>query len=312
MDVILHIGAHLCATTTFQDYLWCNATRLRSDGMQAWGPRRTRHGLFAGVLPGAGAPPRAEAVRRAVGRVRLNLSQSAEAGTARLIISDPAIMGSMRANLRLGDLYCGVGERLARLMQAFEGYHVTVALNIRGLDAYWAAGLSQAVTRGAGLPAPAALERLARNRRGWRDVIEEVACAAPGADLLVLPHETFGGRPEVQLEAITGSRAPRTHARGWLNATPRLAELRAWLPSAEAAQLPPGNDRWQPFSEAQAGALRETYADDLMWIVGGAGGLARLAEDPDKKQTAGPIPSQTVVTRGRRDDEEDRRLAGAG
>lgn len=311
MDVILHIGAHLCATTSFQDYLWCNGTRLRADGLQVWGPRRTRHGLFAGLLPGPEAPPRAEAVRRAAGRVRLNLAQAAETGTARLIVSDAAIMGSARANLHLADLYCGLGERLARLAQAFDCHALTVVLNIRALDAYWAAALSQAITRGAGLPGAGALARLAQGRRSWRDVIEEIACAVPEAELLVLPYETFGGRPEAQLEAITGARAPRTHARGWLNATPRLAELRAWLPPAEAAQLPPGNDRWQPFSDAQAAALRETYADDLMWITGGAGGLARLVDDPDRRE-AGPVPSQTVVTRGRRDDEEDRRLAGAG
>ncbi|MDK3018105.1 hypothetical protein [Pseudodonghicola flavimaris] len=312
MDVILHIGAHLCATTSFQDYLWCNAERLQRQGTEVWGPRRTRHALFFGLLPGAGAPPNAAAVRRAVGRIRMNLTHCAEAGGTRLIVSDPAMMGSVRANLRMADLYCGLGERLSRLAQAFEGYHVTLALNIRALDAYWAAALAQSITRGAALPAPTALKRLAANPRGWRDVIEEVACAMPEAELLILPFETFGGRPEAQLQALTELEPPRTHARGWLNATPRLAELRAWLPPEQAAELPGGNDRWRPFAEAEAAQLREIYADDLMWIHGGAGGLARLADDPDKKRAVGLTPSSLVATRGRRDDEEDRRLAGAG
>jgi len=312
MDVVLHLGAHLCATTTFQDYMWCNSTRFKRDALQVWGPRRTRAGMFWGVLPGADGRPSADAVHRGVGRIRMNLAQCEAAGTTRLIVSDAAIMGSLRANLRMGDLYCGLGERLARLAPAFDGYKIALALNIRALDAYWAAALSQAITRGAGLPSAAMLARLAANRRGWRDVIEEVACALPGADLIVLPYETFGGRPEAQLEALTGEPAPRTHARGWLNATPRMAELRAWLPPAEAALLPPGNERWQPFSASQAAALREVYADDLMWITGGAGGLARLAEDPDRKRASGLPPSSLELTRGRRDDEEIGRLAGAG
>lgn len=312
MDVILHIGAHLCATTSFQDYMWCNSTRLKRDGIQVWGPRRTRNGLFWGVLPAFSGRSRAEAVQRGIGRIRMNLQQCEEAGVDRLIVSDAAIMGSLRANLRMGELYCGLGERLARLSQAFEGYSLTLALNVRALDAYWSSALSQAVTRGAGLPTEGALTRLADNRRGWRDVIEEISCAIPGADLVVLPYEVFGGRPEAQLEVLTGLPAPRTHARGWLNATPRLAELRAWLPADEAQALPKGNDIWHPFSQAQAGRLREVYADDMMWMVGGAGGMARLAEDRDRMRATGENSASQGLTRGRRDDEEIGRLAGAG
>jgi len=312
MDVVLHIGAHLCATTSFQDYLHRNRVRLTAAGCAVWGPRRGWSGMRAGLLPEAGSAPRSEAAREAEQRIRANLAGCAAAGVRHLIVSDPEMMGAPRVNLRLGGLYCGLGERVARMARAFDGHPIRLAMNIRSFDSYWAAAMAQAVTRGAGLPGAGMLARLAEGRRSWRDVIEEVAGALPGVELLVLPYETFGGRPEAQLEAITGIRTPRTHARGWLNATPRLPELRAWLPPAEAALLPPGNGRWQPFTRDQAAALRETYADDLMWIVGGAGGLARLAEDPDRKQTAGATPPQMVVIRGRRDDEEDRRLAGAG
>lgn len=312
MDVILHIGAHLCATTTFQDYLRRNRADLSAA---VWDPRRTRHGLFAGLLPDAASAPKGAATRRAVGRIRLNLARCAEAGTPRLIVSDPAMMGTLRANLRMGTLYCGLGERMARLGQAFEGYPVKVALNIRALDTYWAAALAQAITGGHGLPAPQRLVRLAETPRSWRDVIEELACALPGAELRVLPFEVFGGRPEAQLAAIVPGPVPTGHARGWLNATPRLPELRAWL-GPEAAALPAGGNRWQPFTEAQGAALREIYADDMMWLAGGAGGLARLADDPDKTDTqrtwAGAAPPQQDLTRGRRDEQEDGGLAGTG
>lgn len=311
MDIILHIGAHLCATSTFHDYLHRNRARLEAAGCDVWGPRRTRHGLFAGLLPEDGlSAPRPEAARRALGRIRLNLARSAEAGVRRLIVSDPGMMGSLRANLRLGGLYCGLGERLARLAQAFEGYPTRVVVNLRAPDSYWAAALAWGIVRGHGMPGAAMLTRLSEAGRSWRDVLEEVACALPDVPLQVLPFETFGGRPEAQLAAITPGPAPVQYARDWLNATPRLPELRAWL-GRQGAALPAGTGRWQPFSPAQGAALRESYADDMMWLAGGGGGYARLADDPDKIPV-GQTPPQPDLTRGRRDEQEDRRLAGAG
>lgn len=312
MDVILHIGAHRCATTTFQNYLRQNTAWLRRDDTGFWGPRRTRGGLFQGLMPAAaelltGHDPQ----RRAVGRVRMNLERCTEAGVRRLIVSDENMMGTMQENLRMAELYCGVGERMARYAQAFEGYVSDIMLNVRALDSFWASLMGYGVTRGRGVPGAAALDRLVRGPRSWRHVIEDVACAFPGTRIRVLPFETFGGRPETQLEVMTGRPAPKTHARGWLNATPRLPKLRAWLGREGAGSLPEGSGRWHPFTPSQATALREIYADDLMWLAAGADGLATLVEDPDKNR-AGLNPPPTELTRGSDDDDEDRRMAGAG
>ena len=76
-----------------------------------------------------------------------------------------------------------------------------------------------------------------------------------------------------------------------------------------ALTLPPGDGRWAPFDPCQTAALRETYADDMMWLAGGADGLARLLKDPDKK-AAGLNPTATDLTRGRRDDIQESRMAG--
>lgn len=309
MDVVLHIGAHLCATSTFQDYLSRNHAALSAAGCAVWGPRRTRSALFAGLLAG-GAPPPSGAVERAIGRIGLTLARQSGEGTRHLIVTDPDIMGTVRANLRLGRLYCGVGERIARLARAFDGYPLRVVLNIRVLDAYWASALAQGITRGLGLPAGQGLAHLAQGRSGWREVVEAVACAMPGAQVTVLPFESFGGSPEAQLQQMVPFSVPAQHTRCRINATPRLPELRAWL-GREAVALPEGSGRWQPFSEAQGEALREAYSDDIMWLAGGANGLARLARDPDKTQ-AGTAPPQSDLTRGRRDEQQDRRLAGTG
>lgn len=310
MEIILHIGAHRCATTSFQHYLRSSADRLARDGIGFWGPRRTRTGLFRGVIPGPGVAPRRDPARRAAGRIALSLGRSRAAGVEQLIVSDENIIGSVRENLRLGELYSGIGERVARYVHAFGGRIGAVALTIRSPEWYWASALGYAMTRGRAVPGPLTVHRLATSPRSWRDVVPDVACAAPGARVIVLPFETFARRPDAQLRVLTERRAPSEHARAWLNATPRLPELRALVAETGAGALPTGTGRWQPFDAAQCAALRETYADDMMWLAGGADGLAQLARDPDKPE-AGLHPPKTDLTRGRH-DEQDRRLAGAG
>lgn len=310
MRVILHIGAHRCATTTFQHYLRQNADRLATQGIGYWGPRRTRKGLFSGLNPGPGAATGRDLQRRAMGRVRMACAQSAEQGLQQLLVSDENIMGSVRANLRIGALYSGVGERVARIAQAFDGCLAGIVVGIRSQDRYWASALGYGVTRGHGVPGQAALDRLATAPRSWRDVITDVACGAGDVPVRVLPFETFAGRPDAQLSVLCGLDAPRTHARVWLNATPRLDDLRAMTDERGRRLLPTGDGRWRPFEGAQAAALRETYADDIMWLTAGADGLARLVLDPDTMRADQTRPAD-AMTRGRHHDSQDRQMARA-
>jgi hypothetical protein len=317
MDVILHIGAHRCATTSFQNYLRRNSDRLADQGVGFWGPWRTRSGLFRGILPGpliaTGRDPRC----RGIGRVKLQLAHSAGLGVRTLLVSDENMPGTMRDNLRVGELYSGVGERLARYGEAFDGRIRHVVLNVRSQDSYWASVLGYGLARGRALPGPALLKRLAVGTRSWRDMLTDVACALPDAKLWVLPFETFAGRPEAQLTAITRIKAPSAHAREWLNATPRLPQLRTRIDDLNQDwTLPEGDGRWQPFSARQIGEMRESYADDLMWLAGGGDGFARLMPDADKqikpdRIQAGTNPPMTDMTRGRTHDHQERRVAHA-
>jgi hypothetical protein len=317
MDVIVHIGAHRCATTSFQNYLRLNSDRLSEQGVGFWGPYRTRAGLFRGILPGPYVATGRDLHRRAIGRVQMHLARSAGLGLRTLLVSDENMAGTMRENLRMGELYCGIGERLARYGGAFDGRIRHVVLNIRSLDTYWASALGFGLTRGRGLPSRAQLHRLANSPRCWRDVITDVACALPNATIWALPFEVFAGRPEAQLAAIARISPPKNHARDWLNPTPRLPRLRALAADlGENWPLPEGDGRWQPFAPPQAAMLREAYADDLMWLTGGADGLARLMPDPDKTSDSGKIqaglnPPRPDMTRGRHDDQQERRVARA-
>lgn len=309
MDVILHIGAHRCATTSFQNYLRHNAERLAVQGVGFWGPHRTRGGLLRGVIPRPGPAIWRHPQRRAAGRVRLALDRCERRGVRTLMVSDENVLGSMRDNRMAADLYPAAGERVARHAAAFGDRLSAVVLNVRALDHYWASVLGYGVARGFGLPGARRLEAIAAGSRGWRDVVTDVACAAPGAEILVLPFERFAGRPEAQLRVMADCDAPASHARERVNATPRLPRLRELLPASEAACLPDGDGRWMPFSTRQVADLKERYADDLLWLASGAGGLAQLVEDDT--DTAGKNP-RAQMTRGRQDDQDQGRLAGAG
>lgn len=286
MDVILHIGAHRTGTTTFQTYMRDNAVGLAARNIGFWGPRRTRCGLFSGILPGARAANGRNLEQRAVGRIKMHCAQTENAGIRHLVISDENMIGSVRSNLRSGALYPGAGERLARYGQAFQDLKVKVFMSIRAQDRYWASALGYGITRGRPVPDAQGLDVLACTRRSWRDLIGDVACALPNAQITVLPFESFGAQPDAQLALMTNGSAPRTCARGWYNATPHLPELRAILEQRGEDSHPlAGSGRWQPFNRAQVVTMREAYLDDLFWLHAGADGLATIIEETGADRT---------------------------
>ncbi len=314
MDVILHLGAHRTASTSFQAYLRDNAAPLSAQGVAHWGPKRTRSGLFAGVWPGDPTAPGPRAADRAAGRIALALQSQAAQGTAALIVSDENILGLPREGVRARTLYPAAGERVARLAAAFRGRINRAVLSIRCPDAYWASLIAMTAARGRPLPGPHRVAALADSPRSWRDVITDVACALPGVPLLILPHEVFGATPERRLAAMLPGPVtpPMTHARNRLNAAPRLPQMRAALAQAgrDTGHLPQGDGPFTPFTRAQAARLQETYADDLFWLTAGADGLATLitGKPPGAE---GKTPARGQTERGQAHDHQGR-VAQAG
>lgn len=311
MEIILHLGAHRTATTSFQHYMRANAVTLAARGVGYWGPDVTRDGILTGVIPVPGGESARRQMDRARGRIALRLAQARKAGLRRIVVSDENMIGAARRNLRQGRLYDSAGERMARFAHAFDGRISRVAVSIRGQDAWWSSALAYGVARGHRLPEAGNLDRLVTVNRHWREVIRDIACALPGVDLLVLPHEPHAARPEERLRHMTGlDETPRRAARVWLGRAPDLSALR-WAVAArggDAALLPEGEGRWQPFDRYQKQALQEAYADDLFWLSAGADGLARLIEETGSNE-AGLQPPDDRTTRGQENGIEERRLA---
>lgn len=311
MEIILHLGAHRTASTSFQHYMRANAGVLRAQGLGYWGTEVTRDGVLSGIIPVAGAGRAQDQMARARGRIALRLEAARTAGISRILVSDENMIGATRRNLRSGQLYPGIGERMARFAHAFDGRITRVALSIRGQDSWWASSLAFGVARGHGVPGMDDLDRLVTVNRHWRDVIGDLSCALPGVDLLVLTHEEHASRPEGRLRAMTGlAELPLKAARLWLNRAPDLAHLRRAVLArgGNLAALPEGEGRWQPFEPAQRLALQEAYADDLFWLAAGADGLARRSKETGPDEAGTHLPSGQTA-RGHSNGDEKRRLA---
>lgn len=301
MDIILHVGAHRTGTTSFQHYLRANRARLLVDRTAIWEPERLRRGVFDGLFATERKLNRRNLQRRALGRVRLHATQALHAGADRLVISEENMIGAPRACLRAGTLYPEVGERLSRLGAALEGRVRRVVLTLRAQDQWWGSVAAYGVGRGHAIPDLDQRSAIAASGRTWRDVITDMACALPRAEIVVVPFDNCVGRADTLLEIATSRPAPREAANVWLNRSPDMAALKQHLAEAGFPGDDKGQGRWQPFTPAQVSALREAYADDIMWLTAGADGLARLTEETTRDRAGPSLPDGEVI-KGHRDD----------
>lgn len=247
MEVILHCGAHRCASTSFQTYLRSNAQLLENQGLVYWGPEETRtNGLnrLDDVTPVDHAGLHRE------------LDKCQRDGAEQVLISQENFVGSMKRNIGSAMLYPSAGERGQWLAGLFEGRVTRIALNIRALDRYWASVAAYMFKRGNVHIPPERWTRIAESRRSWRAVITDLGRSFSNIPLLILPFEEFAGQQQAQLEALTGRPAPGFHDGLALNGAPEPA----------------------PFglNAKQATKLWIDYTDDLDWLASGADGLAQL------------------------------------
>ncbi|UWQ20654.1 hypothetical protein [Jannaschia sp. W003] len=275
MELILHLGAHRTATSSLQRLLDLNEAALAAAGVAAWTPRLTRSGVMAGLMgdPGRRDARRDLAAFRSAGRVSLRQEALAARGVRRLVISDENMLGGLRENRALAKLYPTAAARLERVTAAL-GAPARVHLAIRAPDAWWTSAFVHLMLRGHRPPDADTLAAAVRARRGWRQVVEDVAAAFPGAALSVWSYEDWGARPGETFEHVTGV-APARAGVPVVNGSPTAAALQQRLgEEGHAASLPALAGAYAPFTPDQRAELRARHADDLAWLADGADGLA--------------------------------------
>lgn len=304
MDVILHLGAHRTATRSLQAYLRRHSAVLTDHGTALWPGNRPDH-----ESPALGQTERTE-VETLVGRLRQPLNKAQARGIEHLIVSEPDLIGTVADNIAKGALYPEAGARIARIARDVGVRVASVLFCPRSHDLYWCSALASGVHAGAPVPDRAKLRNIAMARRGWRDVIADVAEALPDAEFRLLPFEDYAGMPSTLARQGLGIEAPNDGAQDDKNSAPALPELRRSVQGsgAKGANLPIGMGRWNPFLNDEHAALRELYADDMMWLVAGAGGLTSRTEDGSRSE-AGPTPPLWTKAKGRCDELEERQLA---
>lgn len=315
MDVTLHIGAHRTGTTTFQSLIRQQVTALHGRSVGVWGPERTRKSVFPGLFQNSTAPRKRNPALRAQGRARMLVARAAHEGLAHLLVSDENMLGSCMHNIRMGALYPAAGERMARVAAAFGGRVHRIVLCVRAQDLWWRSAMAMTVERGHPVPSSARCAAICDNTRSWRDVIADIACAVPNAEIIVAPAESFAGQPQRVLAAAldmpdlaaTPFKAPR------LNPSLALPALRQRIEAqgGDASTLPQEDGTWQPFSPDQRARLAEYYADDMHWLIAGADGLAKLTEDTLRSKSAAQ-PSSGQMTEGQGYDDRQGQMAHSG
>ena len=309
MDIILHIGAHRTGINDFHGYLHQHKAELSAQGVGILYPQRL-HGNIQICAQREAQRMGKKLPTEPAARASVQLERMSQQKMRQVIVSDASIAGTLQGNLQQASLYPAIKHRVAHAAKIFEGRIKTIVLCPRSLENFWHSAVATAVATGASVPDKERLDRIALSRRGWRDVISDVARAVPGVSLRVLPFEAFEGRPDTLLERGAGIAPPATFTRPWVDKTPTLPGLRRVLRERgdAAVHLPFGMGHWNPFTNDAHAALRELYADDMMWLTAGADGLATLIEDC-RQDRAGKTQPLAVQKEGHPDELEERRMA---
>lgn len=302
MEIMLHLGAHRCGSSSFQAFLWNNRAELSKRGLATWTPRRTRDGLLAGLIrnPADITIEDERKAIRSVGRVRVEVARIKRAGQDALLISEENMLGSMRNNIKETRLYPLVGERLMRFLPIFSGQVLRIGLCIRSYEDVWTSSLANMVVRGADAPSVDTLDFMTTQPRRWRHVVRDIAEVFPDAKIVVWPFERLAGRADAQLAALWGGDCRDLEGGDiWRSRSSNLLGLNNIMAVRRERPITDGtldtDARWMPFDEDQRSMLRAEYRRDLNWLSSGAEGLA------DYIGNAQALPHQSGDARSTRD-----------
>ncbi len=324
MELKLHLGAHRCATTTFQTYLWANRATLVRRGLTSWTPKRTRDGLMRGMLrhPTHISLEGERQALRSTGRMRIEIDRLAREGQSHLLISDAGMIGTVRDNVAEARLYPLLGERLSRFQAPFAGYPLQIGLSVRSYEDYWASSLGMLLARGMPKPSADLLDFLTTQPRRWRTMVRDIAAVFPQAEIIVWPFERFADRPADVLDMFNPGASRGLSYDGTRHSrsgdVARLNEILIQRGETRFDAAPrDGGDRWMPFDEDQARVLRAEYRRDIAWLKGGAEGLATYidgrqtpAHSPDGAQTITQVAASGVAPERGQDDGIEEGLGG--
>lgn len=229
MDVTLHLGAHKTASTYLQRRLEGSANALRHHGVVAYGPRLLREMVQHRI--GNSLPRHRSAFRQGRAQVVHELICKEErAGVQRLVLSEEQLLGSVRELVLGEEFYENALTNLRAVSVALNGRPVTAVMAVRSYDRFLVSAYGQTLRGGHYLRFDSALrERMLNLRRGWPDLVGDIASALPrGSEILLWRYETFGQSEADVMRLLVGNVASRAlvKVRGQLLPGPSAAAIR--------------------------------------------------------------------------------------
>lgn len=280
----IHIGAHKTATTHLQETL----TRVRPDlaarGIDYLPNPLIRTRRLSWVLwrrrPMARLPILGPAHMRSVFETTFDPIRT---GPETVVLSEENILG-MPHHILSETFYPLAEQTLSRIASLGGRADLQLFLSIRSYDALLPSAYVESLKHS--VPAPggfeALRERLLANPPSWYDLLERIHAAAPGVPIRIWRQEDyranaqeimeeFCGCPLGELPEISDPSWTRTPSATAIAAAERVPEMpqpeRLVRVKALFSASAPGDDRFNPLSDAERRQLRGRYEADLARIA---------------------------------------------
>ncbi|MBU2993909.1 hypothetical protein Q4555_11250 [Octadecabacter sp. 1_MG-2023] len=181
-------------------------------GVAIWGPRRLRdtEGFQATTRRlDDDAEPIDKAAAVALDALASQITEDAAAERARgvntLVLSEENLMGSMGNNFRSGVFYGDVAQRLAAYDSLLPQSPDRIAMGVRDYGAVWTSAFHYLPQVGKSAPPrETARDTLLDSRRGWPEVVRDVAKIWPDSPMLLWQQEDLEAQTVQICAAITG------------------------------------------------------------------------------------------------------------
>jgi len=188
--IILHLGAHRTASTHVQGVLGKNTALLAGAGIAAPSQEDVKNAL---TKPLGARIPSVRAGFRPL------------AGLETVVISDENLLGFLNRIFAHGEFYPDTARRLAKLRAMLPVDPVKIVVAIRPYDSFFASAYGRWLAPGRMvLPRASVAELVLRLKRGWGDVLADIAEAFPESELLISEYSSDPRFGPAQLSAILG------------------------------------------------------------------------------------------------------------
>ncbi|MGV3548467.1 hypothetical protein [Rhizobium sp.] len=195
MKVLVHLGVHKTATTFIQSQLANNRPALAEKrfGMAGiWAVRRRFTNAFDRL---AWFDPFWRFLTRPALRKRFDRLLAETPGADTFLLSDENLAGTLDANYVFGRLYPWARMRTKMLEGVLKGHDTHYFLCIRRYPDYIVSSWLQLATRGRPPAFEKYVEKFLPDRRGWAELVADIASAVGKDKLTVWTYDWFAEDP---------------------------------------------------------------------------------------------------------------------